>query len=143
VKKKLFVDSRSLGWGGYVWSQAIAAILLIAYTLLLWLTSQTADLRMELAVPLVVLPLEGAAIVLALFTLQEARREYQGGWAVLGFFRLVLGLQLPQITWSYHGAWGTPTAIPSPTIAIAELLLGCYTLLWLFVIWYRLRRSAE
>ncbi|MFX0078355.1 MAG: hypothetical protein ACFE8O_03865 [Candidatus Hermodarchaeota archaeon] len=129
-----FVNTRSSGLKAHLWSQIGAAVILIIYTLLLWSTSQTGNMRLELAVPLVVIPLECIAIVCALLTLRSARPEYLGAWVMLGLFRIIIGFQLPQISWVYHGLEPPPvTAIPMPTLGIAENLLGCFTLFSVFL----------
>ena len=124
------INTRSSGLKAYLWSQVGAAVTLIIFTLLLWVISQTGDIRLELAVPLVVIPLECVAIVCALLTIKRAGSEYLGAWVMLGLFRIIIVLQLPRISWVYQAPL---TAIPYPTLGIAEVLLGCYTLFSVFL----------
>jgi hypothetical protein len=124
------INTRSSGLKAHLWSQVVAAIILIIYTLLLWSVSQTAYIRLELVVPLVVIPLECTATVCGLLTLRRARPEYLGAWVMLGLFRIIIGFQLPRISWVYYG---TITAIPMPTLGPAEVLLGSFTLFSVFL----------
>ncbi len=134
LEGEVSINTHLSGLKAHLWSQVGAAVILIIYTLLLWSVSQTGYIRLELAVLLVVIPLECTAIVCALLTLRRARPEYLGAWVMLGLFRIIIGFQLPRISWVYYGLEPPPvTAIPMPTLGIAEVLLGCFTLFSVFL----------
>jgi len=113
--------------------QLVAAGTIIPATLVAWASSQTAVYRMSIAVPLIVIPLEGAAAVLALPTFRKPRCQQVGAWLMIGLFRIVISLQLPWIPWRYVGPWPPPPgAIRVLILEPVEFILGLVSFLWVY-----------
>ena len=120
--------------------QISAATALTILTLIAYLSSQTDFYQMPPAIPIIMLPVEGAAATLALLALSRSR-HYPGEWVLIGLFRVAIGLQLPFIPWIYTGPLPPP---PRATNLLTQGLMiepaiGVITLLWL--LWLHAIRS--
>lgn len=128
------INDRSPNLLLYIIIQLLAAGSLITNILLYWWSSYLVFFSLPHAIPLIIVPLEGAAIVLALLTFRSQQCYQMGAWILVAFFRIVVAIQLLFIPWSYFGFWPPEPGAPYQVLIASpfEFVFGVVTILWFY-----------